>query len=134
LGEQDLLSVGGLHDPCGSVDGATEHVVIAALDHPQMESGAHAQRDMIVCGQTRERLLQDRSGVKRVQRVPESGVHPVAGHFHDHATVSFHRLPRQGIVFRQGERHPLPLLLPQAGAALDIGEKKGGDPGCRLHA
>jgi hypothetical protein len=35
---------------------------------------------------------------------------------------------------RERRAHSLRLLLPQAGAALDVGEQKGGDGGLFLHA
>ena len=54
--------VSGLHDPGRPVDRAAEKVVGATLDHTQMQSGAHAERDMIVCGQAGQRLLQCRGG------------------------------------------------------------------------
>ena len=62
LGQQHLSPVGRLHDPRCPVDGASEKVVGATLDHTQMQSGAHAERDMIVCGQAGQRLLQRRGG------------------------------------------------------------------------
>jgi hypothetical protein len=93
LGQQYLPPVSCLHDPRCPVDGAAEKVVVASLDDPQVQPRAHAQRDMIVGGQASQRLLQRRGGVKRVQRVAESGVHPVPGHLYDNATVSLDRLP-----------------------------------------
>ena len=65
---------------------------------------------------------QVRSGVERVHRVTEGGVHAVAGHLDDDAVVRLHYLARQCIVLSEGARHPLPLLFPQAGAAFDVRE------------
>src|SRR5437764_1212436 len=114
----------GLHDAGRPVDGAAEKVVVASLDDSEMQPGAHAQRDMVVRGQTGQRLLQCCGSVKRVQRIAECGVHSIAGHLHYHATVCLDRLPRQPVVFRQG--------MPLRSGAFEEGS--GRSPAMRINA
>ena len=79
----------GPHDPGRPIHRAAEKVIIAPLDDTQMKRGAYPKLNLVGRRQIVQRLLQYHNGVERVQRVGESGIQPIAGHLHDHATVPF---------------------------------------------
>jgi hypothetical protein len=74
-------------------------------------------------------LLQPQRGADRVDWVPESSMDAIAGHLHDRTVMTFDGGSRKYVVACQRNPHPLGLLRPQAGAALDIGEEESNDAG-----
>ena len=55
---EHLAAVCRAHDPRRAVDGTSEVIVIAALDHPRVQAATHAQRNAVGRGRVRKRLLQ----------------------------------------------------------------------------
>ena len=133
LRQHDLAAVRGAHDPRRAVDRAAEIVVVTTLDDACVHPAAYAQRDAFGRGGVVENLLQLDRCAHRVERVLERRVQAVARHLDHRAAVALDRPAREGVVPGQRVGHPAGFLLPEAAAALDIGEEKGGD-GRRVHA
>ena len=125
LRDNDLAAVSGPHDACGTIDGAAEVVVVAALDYPHMQPATHLQGDAIRGGGIGQRLLQLQGGCHSVESVIEYRVDTVANHLHDCSAVTFNYYSDQRVVARQSRLHPFGLVLPEPGAPLDVGEEKG---------
>ena len=124
----------GAHDPRRTVDRAPEVIVIAPLDHSRMQPTAHAQRNTAGRRRIGQRLLHVQRRSERVQRIVEDGMDSIAGHLHHRAVAMLDRAARERVVRGQRLRHPSAVLLPQRGAALDVGKKKGRDCGWVVHA
>jgi hypothetical protein len=60
-------------------------------------------------------------------------VQTVANHLYNDAVVAIYRCTDQRVMACERHGHPLTLLLPQAGAAFDVGEEEGGGRS-RFHA
>ena len=80
------------------------------------------------------RSCERQRGLDGIQWIVEFSMNTVARHFHDAAMVRLDGSACDRIVPGQGRTHPRRVLLPQAGAALDVGEEKGGNRGAGLHA
>jgi hypothetical protein len=74
-------------------------------------------------------LLQLQRGAERIERIVERAVCAVAAHFHHNAVVVLHRGAHDRIVARKRDLHALVLTIPQARAALDVGEQECRDAG-----
>ena len=122
--QQHLTAVSSAHDACRAIDRAAIEVAVAPFVDSRMQSAAQRQRQAVRCIRRRKLLLDLESGDQRIERAVKRGVHAVAGHLHDRSAVAFDRCFGDGIVTRHHRRHPLGLLLPEPGAALDIREKK----------
>ncbi|HTR56992.1 MAG TPA: hypothetical protein VMM27_02345 [Casimicrobiaceae bacterium] len=134
LRQEHLASVRCLHDARGAVDGAAEEIVVAPLHDAQVQSGAHAKWDVIGCRELLQSLLQHRHRVEGIDGVGEVRVYPVPGHLDDGTPMLLDGLARKRVVLGERERHALPLLFPQAGAALNVGKHEGRVGGLWLHA
>ena len=126
LRQQHLAAMRGAHDARGTVDDGAEQVVAAALDHARMQAAADAQLDALGGRRIGERGLQRDRSLQRLGRIAERGIHAVAGHLDHHAATSFDCRAAKLVVMRQRGTHPFGRLLPQPGAALDVGEQDGG--------
>ncbi len=93
LRQQNLAPMRGAHDARGAVDGGAEVIVVAAFDDARVQPAAHAQREPLRCCRIGERLLQLYRRADGLDRVPEGGMHPVAGHFDNRAVVALDRRP-----------------------------------------
>ena len=125
--------MGRLHDPRGSVDRATEEILIAPFNRACMQPGTHTKGDVVGGRRLIKRLLQRRRRTQRIHCVDERGIHAVAGHLDDDAAVVLDRLARQRVVCSERPRHPLAFLLPEPGAAFDVCEKKSRESGRAVH-
>ena len=69
----------------------------------------------------------DSRGVQRVVAGADrgGGAKGIADGLEDMAAVGFDGLAEQGVVVGEGETHGLGELLPELGAALDVGEQEG---------
>ena len=134
MGDEDLAAVGCLHDPRGAIDRTAKEILIASFYRACMQAGAHPKGHVIRRGELLERLLQHRRRAQRIQRIAKRGIHAVTGHFDDDAAVLLDGLPRQRIVRSECPGHPLAFLLPEPGAALDVGEKKSRQSWRAVHA
>ena len=117
--------MGHAHDPRRAIDGRAEVIVVAPLDHAQVQAAAHADRDAVGDRGVDQRLLERHRGLHGVERVVEGGEQAVAGRLDDDAAVAFDGHPGPRIVLREGAGHALALLFPQTGAALDVREQDG---------
>ena len=122
LGQKHLAPMGGAHDARGAIHLAAEEIVIATLHDPQVQAAAHPERNAVGRRGVAQCPLKCDDGVDSVHRVVEGGIDSVAGHLHDDSPVPLHGDARQGVMPRQRSRHPLRFLLPEPGAAFDIGE------------
>ena len=132
--EQHLTAVGNAHDACSAVHGTAEEIAVPALIDPCMHAATHQKRQAFRSLLVREQLLKSYRGVHRIERIVKGRVHAVARHLHDGALVSFDCSSQDRVVACQRQAHALGFLLPQAGAALDVGEQIGCDCGRYLHA
>ena len=121
------------HYPRGAVDRAAEEVVVTALVDTGVQPATYPQGDAAGRFGVSERLLQLQRRAYGIEGVVEGGMDAIPGHFHDRAVVALHCGFRDRVVARQGRTHPFGLLLPQPGAALDIGEQEGDDARRCLH-
>jgi hypothetical protein len=99
-----------------------------------VQPAAHAQRDAVSNFRIGDRALQLQRGDQRIECVRKDGIEPIAGHLHDDAVVVLNRRSRQRIMPGECRRHPLPVLLPQLRARIDVGEKDSRDRRRVVHA
>jgi hypothetical protein len=132
--QQYLAAVGGSHYASRTIDRRTKVVVVAVLDDSPMQSTAHAERYTVGRGWILQRLLQLQCRADRVERIFESGVNAIAGHFYDDAAIVLHCATGDRVMARQRRPHPFGPLVPQPRAALDIGEQEYRDRGLIVHA
>ena len=122
-----LTAVRGGHDPRAAIHRASIEIVVAALDRARVNAAANVQRDPAGRVPIDERSLNRQRRDDRVERIVEPRMNAVAGRFHDNAAVALHRSFDDRVVSRECPAHLLGLLLPQARAALDVGEQYGGE-------
>ncbi|HLW12350.1 MAG TPA: hypothetical protein VKU81_06600 [Casimicrobiaceae bacterium] len=133
LRHQHLSAIGGAHDARGTVDGAAEEVVVAALDDAGVQSATDMQRDGVFALRLADRLLQRYRGADRIEGIAECCVESIAGRLDDEPSPGFDGTPRERIMAGEGGPHALGLLLPEARAAFDVGEQERRDGGLFLH-
>ena len=122
--QQDLAAMTGRHDPRRPIDGGPEVIAAARLGLARVDpdpdpDGARLRplrRDEPALG-------RDRRGDGR-DRLREDGHDPVAGGLDDLAARVGDRGTDDRVVLREGGAHRQRVLLPQAGAALDVGEEE----------
>ncbi|MBK7591875.1 MAG: hypothetical protein IPI27_11400 [Betaproteobacteria bacterium] len=110
--------------PRRAVDLGAVEIRIAALVRSRVQAAAHAQSHAgggLGVGQ-RQLHLQDRG--ERIVGPREGRVDTVAGGLHHGAPVLLDRRSRQGVVAGERDPHARGRLLPQARAALDVGEEE----------
>ena len=112
------------HDARSAVDRRSKEIIVTTLDDTDMQSAPHGHCKAVGRFEVGERLLQRERGSDRIERIVEGGVSAVAGRLHDHAMVRLHDRARDRIVASQREAHPPRVMLPQTGAALDVGKEK----------
>ena len=125
LGQQDLSAVTGRHDPRRAVDGRAEEVAAARIGVAGVDAHPDADRARVRPGLRSEGLLGRDACGQRIGRAGEHGHHPVAGRLDDPAGRLADRRAQDDVVARQGGTHLVRVPLPQAGAALDVGEEEG---------
>jgi len=121
------------HDTRRTVDCRAKEVVVAPLVDAEMNAATDMKGDSASRRGVAERLLQLECRGYRIERVIESGMEAVAGRLDDGSPMPLYGCSRNCIMPRKSSPHPFGLLLPQARAALDIGEKKGDDASGCLH-
>jgi histone H3/H4 len=132
LRQQRLPAVRHAHHARSAVDHAAEEVAVAVFHRAAVQAAAHAQRQLVAAGVDGQVQLQLQGGQHTGQRVVEDRVDAVAGALDDTAAVRLHGRLANRVVPRQRQAHALGLALPQARAAFDVGEEKGGERrGCR---
>jgi hypothetical protein len=115
--------VGGAHDPRRAVDLGAVEIRIAALVRSRVQAAAHAQPCGGGLGIGQCQLhLHDRG--ERIVGTREGRVDAVAGGLHHGAPVLLDRRSRQGVVAGEARPACARRLLPQARAALDVGEEE----------
>ncbi len=124
LRQQHLAAMRGGHDARRAVDRGAVVVVVAPFRDARVQAAACAQRQAAHPLELGERALQLHRGADGIEWIAEGRVQPVARLLHDVPAVPFHRLARERVVARHRRAHPIGLLLPEAGAALDVGEKE----------
>ena len=116
----------GSHDSRGSVDRLTVVVLAVTFDLglAHVEAHAHAQGPGDRPSLTLQFALGGQTGGKPVAGTAEDG-HDAIARGLDHATaLVLHRGPQDAVVLGQCGRHLMRKPLPEAGAALDIGEQE----------
>ena len=79
LRDQDLAAVRDAHDPRRAIDGRAEVIVVAPLEHAEVQAAADADRDPVRDRRIDQRLLEHHRGVDGVERVrgsPRTGRRP----------------------------------------------------------
>ena len=129
LRREHLSAVCGRGHARGTVDGVAERIAVAVLDDAGVQAGAHPQGQSAGVRRVTQRKLHCDHGVQRVVRVAERREHAVAGRLDDTAAAAPDRLAQQMVVSGEGRGHALGFALPQAAAALDVGEEDRLDDG-----
>jgi hypothetical protein len=107
-------------------DGRPARAVPARRPTP-VQAQANPQRNIRWPGLCRQRPLEGTGGDQGVDSASEDGEEAIAfaPAFDHDAPVLLDRLGEQRIMAGERLAHGLRVLLPQAGAALDVGEQKG---------
>ncbi|HEU0202787.1 MAG TPA: hypothetical protein VFR86_20445 [Burkholderiaceae bacterium] len=132
--KQDLPAVRCVHDARGTVHFAAVEVVVTPLVDAAMQSATHAQLDAVALVGSGQRLLHFEHGKHRVERAVEGGVNAVPLHLHDDTAMALDGRARDGVMARERRAHPLRILFPETGAALDVGEEVGNGTSRLRHA
>ena len=119
-----MAAVRRAHDARGAIDGAAEIVAVTVLDGPHVNAASNRDRNAFRGGWIDKRALQRNRGFNGVRRIGEHGEHAVAHHLDDRAAAFHDRRAAERVVTHQCRTHPVRVLFPQPGAALDIGEEK----------
>jgi hypothetical protein len=121
------------HDAGRAVDRRAEVIVIAVLDDARMQAAPNTQRKsrrfLYIFEPPRQ--LDDRH--HGVQRIAENRVDTIAGRLDERTLPRFDGGARERIMAGERVAHALGLLVPQPGAALDVGEQERRDRGLLLH-
>ena len=126
--EERLPAVPGVHHPCDAVERRAEVVAVAQFRRPGVQAHPHADDRPSRPRLDGERLLRGQRSGQPVRRRGEGGIERVAAGLEDVAAVLADRLAQQDVVARQGHAHEVGILLPQPGAAFDVGEQEGDRP------
>jgi hypothetical protein len=135
-GDQDLLAMGDGHDPRRAIQRRAEIIAFAQFRHAGVQAHSHAQRDRRL-GIGRRRLRARDAGLRRLQgalrreargervrRRFEDGEKAVPRGLHDATGGILNRTTQQRVVPRECDLHRVRILIPQRGAALDVGEEE----------
>jgi hypothetical protein len=122
--QQDLAAVTGRHDPRRPVDGGPEVVATARLGLARVDPDADPDRARLRPLRREEPALGGGRGADRLDRRLEDRHEPVAGGLDDLAARVGNRGADDGVVLSEGRAHRQRVLLPQAGAVLDVGEEE----------
>ncbi len=134
LRQEHLTAMGSAHDTCRTIDDGAEEVVVAALVDTRMQTAPDLDGNAAGGVGIGECLLQLEHRSDRIDGIVEGCVDAITQRLHDQPAMAFDRRPGERVVTRERRGHPLRLLFPQPGAALDVGKKKSGDGGSFLHA
>ena len=122
---EDLVAVPDREDPGIAVEGRPEVVGIAGLGRARVEGHSGAQRAGLGPG----RVAQPSLGLDRRrhcrERVDEDRQDAVAESLDDRPALRLDRGAEDPIVLGEGGAHPLAVLFPEAGAALDVRDQEG---------
>src|SRR5262249_58134923 len=122
-------------DAGGAVERRPEVIAVPLIRRARVERDTHAQLWAIAPCRTGERALQDSRRRKGCARVGEGGAHAVPGVLEEPAAAVGDRDTRDRIMIGERVRHRGGVLLPEAGASLNVSEEEGhGLGGCRAHA
>jgi hypothetical protein len=122
--EQDLATMTEREQPRQPVERRAKVVALARLGRATMECHAHAQRAGAVPAFLLQRPLRIKGGGECVGRPGEHRVDAVAGSLEDHSAVRADCLAQQAVMAGKRRPHRRVMLLPQLGAAHDIGEQE----------
>ncbi len=125
--------MGRVHDARCAIDHSTEIVAVAPLDHPGVETAAHAKLQSIACVRSLQRDLEIHCRRKRIERILEHRVDSITSGLHDDTMVAKDRVTQDTVVVLERPLHLLRVLFPQPAAALDVGEEEGRDGGLVVH-
>jgi hypothetical protein len=114
----------GAHDACTAVDRCPVEIFVSTLDGTYMHAASHLERNATGRLRIAERPLQLERRIDRVERIVEGSMDAVSGRFYDKAAIPLNRRASDRIVACQRMPHPLGFLLPESGAALDVGKEK----------
>ena len=123
--EQHLAAVPGRHDPGGAVHGGAEVVAAPLLGLPAVDAHPHPQRAGLAPRLGDQAALRGEARRRRVDRAGEDRHHPVAGRLDHRAAGSLDGVAQDRVVPAEGDLHAVRELLPQARAALQVGEQEG---------
>jgi hypothetical protein len=119
------------HQPGKAIQCRPEDVSVTDLDAARVDGGAdrdsHPGRPL---GAKESPLGRNGGGDRRFRSV-EAREHPVAGALHNGSAGLLDGAAKQLVVDLQGAGHLVPMVLPEATAALDVGEQERRGP--RLH-
>ena len=121
---------------CGHDAGRAVHlgaikIMVAGFLGRRVQAAAQRQRQAGGGLWIGQRVQHLQGGGQRVQRIVKHGVDAVAGGLDQPAPVRPHRPASNLVVAGQRGAHALGVLLPEPGAALDVGEQKtDGGVGC----
>ena len=123
--QQDLAAVTDRHEPGGAVDRRAEVVGAAPLGVARVERHPDVERaGLAPLGGGQGALGGEARGDALVRR-REDGHQPVAGRLDHDAVGRFDRVAEDRVMARQGVGHRGGQVLPEPGAARDVGEQEG---------
>jgi hypothetical protein len=124
-GGEDLVGLGGRHDPGGDVHGHPAHIAVAQLDLADVHPGADLHLDAA------QLIAKGDRAVDRSSWAVEGGQDPVAGGL-DQAAAGLLDQPAGQLIMDIQQLTPAPVAKPASlwGRADDVGEQHGRqDPG-----
>jgi hypothetical protein len=122
--QQHLAAVADRHDPRRAVDDRAEVVVGPCRRLPGVQPHPHPERSGGAPRLGGQVALGDKAGVGGRGGGGEDGHHPVAGRLDHLAVRAGDGGPQDAVVALEGGLHGLRELLPEPGAALDVGEQE----------
>ena len=124
-GQQHLTPMTDRHDPRATDHRRTEVVVPSQLRLAGVQPHPHPQGSGLGPGLLHQPALASQAGAHRLGCGPEDGHQAIAGGL-DHLSAGIrHRSEQDRVVALQRTLHRLRKALPQASAALDVGEQEG---------
>ena len=125
-GEQHLTAVSCREQASDSVERRPEIIVVALLGDSGVQG--HADFEGEACGgaggDTAQALLRLEGGFEGHGSGGEGGAESIADGLEDGASIGLDGGAEEGVVASEGEAHSVGLFVPEASAALDVGEKE----------
>ena len=128
-----MAAGGGVAQAGAAVEGAAPPLPLHQLGLAGVDPDTHRQATNFTPVGGGDPGLDGQGGPHRRDRAREHGMHRVAHRLEHLAALSPHDVADQLIVARQHRRHAGGMVLPQAGAALDVGEHKSHQPSRQGH-
>src|SRR5829696_401012 len=123
--KQYLTTMTRGHESRGPIEGRAEVVTLAKGGLSGVEDHSDAKRARLAPRLADEVALCIEAGADAVYGRVEDRHEPIANRLHDMPCRTLHGVPQDRVVAFEGPLHGVLVVLPEPGAAFDVGEEEG---------